>query len=111
MCGAPLLENLNRRAKTGAHRRLALAFRLEPNGKAHRLLHNVAVAPSDLLGAGLDPEGRFGEARDDAQSLVAQRPLKAVASLIPAVGDHADVKVVADAVGLGAAGDDRIEGL
>src|SRR5437762_14251404 len=45
------------------------------------------------------------------QWLLAQRALKAVAGVLSTVGDHAHVKVVADAVGLGAIGDDGIEGL
>jgi hypothetical protein len=37
--------------------------------------------------------------------------LKAVAGVLAAIGDHPDVKVVADAVGLGACGDERVERL
>src|SRR6202035_2463536 len=78
----------------------------------HLLLDEIAVRPGDLLGAGLDPERSFGEAGDDVQWLLAQRALKAVAGLIlSAIGDHADVKVVADAIGLRAIGDDGIERL
>ena len=106
---APLLQDPDRRIESGAHRRLAVAARLEPDGKSHRLLHHIAVRSGDLLGAGLDPQGSFGEARDGVQCLAVQRSLKAVASLLPAIGDHPHVKVVADAFGLGAAGNERVE--
>src|SRR5438876_2895807 len=88
-----------------------MTSRLEPNRKSHRLLHDIAVKPGELFGAGLDPKRSFGEAGDDMQCLLAQRALKAVASVLSTVGDHAHMKVVADAVGLGAVGDDGIEGL
>src|SRR6266700_45178 len=45
------------------------------------------------------------------QRLLTQRALKAVARVLSTVGDHADMKVVADAVSLGAVGDDGIERL
>src|SRR5882724_8054255 len=111
MRGAPLIENLDRRVETRAHRCRALTSRLEPNGKSHRLLHDIAVKPGDLFGTGLDTERSFRDAGDDMQCLVAQPALKAVASVLSTIGDYADVKVVADAVGLGTIGDDGIEGL
>ncbi len=45
------------------------------------------------------------------QRLLAQRALKAVACVLSTIGDHAHMKVVADAVGLRTIGDDGIEGL
>ena len=108
---APSLQDPDRRIESGAHRRLALAARLEPDRKSHRLLRHLAVRSGDLLGARLDPQRGFGKARDRVQCLAVQRSLKAVASLLPAIGDHPDVKVVADAVGLGACGNERVERL
>src|SRR6266436_8066033 len=52
MLCAPLIENLDRRVEARAHQCLALTSRLEPNGKSHLLLHDVAVKPGDLFGAG-----------------------------------------------------------
>ena len=111
MLRAPLIEDLDRRVETRTHRCLAVTTRLEPDGKSHRLLDDIAVEPGDLLGAGLDPERSFGQAGDDVQWLFAQHALKPVGGVLCAVGDHADMKVVADAVRLGAIGDDGIERL
>src|SRR5262245_16283782 len=65
MLRAPLIENLDRGVETRARRCLAVTARLEPDGKSHRLLHDIAIEPCDLLGASLDPERSFGEAGDD----------------------------------------------
>jgi len=69
----PLLQNRDRGIETGAHHRLPLAARLEPDRKPYRLLHHLAVLHRHLLGAGLDPERRFGETRDRMQGFVIQR--------------------------------------
>src|SRR5262249_45836786 len=74
-------------------------------------LHHIAVLSGDLLGAGLDPKWGLGEAGDGMQRLAVPCALKAVASLLPAIGDHAPIEVIADALRPGAVGDDRIERL
>src|SRR5262249_29466780 len=79
---APLLDDVDRRAEPGAHRRLAVALRLEPDGKADRLLDHVAVRAGDLPGAGLDPERSLGETRDDMQRLLGELAGKSIARIL-----------------------------
>src|SRR5215467_9785114 len=43
----PLLKELDCQFETGAHRRLASASRLEPNGKSHRLLGHITIGSGD----------------------------------------------------------------
>src|SRR5882757_3201184 len=82
---------------------------------------HIAVLPwlrgSNQMGNRTDcsTTSQFGpatcEARDGVQCLTVQRSLKAVAGLLPAIGDHPHVKVVADTFGLGATGNERVERL
>src|SRR5215472_2409357 len=107
----PLLENVDRGIKPGAHCGLPPTVRLEPDRKAHRLLGNVAIRTRDLLGPSLDAQRGFGEAGNDVQRFLAERALESVARVLAAIRDDADVEVVAHAVRLRAAGDDRIKRL
>src|SRR5215469_323676 len=105
----PLLKELDCQFETGAHRRLASASRLEPNGKSHRLLGHITIGSGDLFGATLHTERRFSETRNGVQRVAIQLTAKTVANIFAPIGDDANVKVVAHPVGLRTAGDDRIE--
>ena len=73
MRGTPVLEHFARGVSPAHIEVLPLTFRLEPDGKSHRLLHHVAVEPGDLLGPGLDPERSIREAGDCMQGVAFQR--------------------------------------